>query len=212
MRFKMDGHSFVKHLYATRYLEMSHQVMVHGFDTFSGLPDPSGLGDQSFVKGGGWEPGYFPGRYDELRAYCAKKQSNFALHKGLFENTITNDFLQTLQEHLPVLIWIDCDYYSSAKTIFERLAPYIPTGCVVYFDDLYYNFGSRFTGEARVVWEINQGVFGEGLELVLDRELMGDSNRVFRFVNLNAKRQHQWVAPTITTDIVHPLSNGSPFP
>ena len=31
-----------------------------------------------------------------------------------------------------------------------------------------HNFGSRFTGEMRAVWEINQGAFGDGVELVLD--------------------------------------------
>jgi hypothetical protein len=34
-----DGYSFTKMLYATEYLGMTDRVMVHGFDTFAGLPE-----------------------------------------------------------------------------------------------------------------------------------------------------------------------------
>ena len=70
--------------------------------------------------------------------------------------------------------------------VLEKLIPYLPSGCVVYFDEYEFNFGSRFTGESRLVHEINAGLFGEGIELVLDRELSWDLSRCYRFVNDNA--------------------------
>ncbi len=39
--------------------------------------------------------------------------------------------------------------------VLERLRPYLSSGCVVYFDDIEFNLGSRFTGEATVLREIN---------------------------------------------------------
>jgi hypothetical protein len=169
---------------------MTDRVLVHGFDTFTGLPEWTDPSDQAMVGGQEWIPGTFLGRYEELKAHCDRKYPNYQLHKGLFEDTITDEFLSSLREFAPILIWIDCDYYVSTKQIFERMIDYIPSGCVVYFDDIEYNFGSRFTGEMRLVWEMNNGGFGEGIELVPDRALSWNSNRVYRFINLNAKSKY----------------------
>jgi hypothetical protein len=205
-----EGYSFTKKLYATRYLGMEHRVMVHGFDTFEGLPENRDPADRGLVKSEEWIAGEYRGSYDDLLSYCERKYSNFRLHRGLFVDTLTHELLSELQEHLPILIWIDCDYYTSTKQVFERLIPFIPTGCVVYFDDIPHNFGSRFTGEMRAIWEINQGAFGDGMELVLDHELSCDTNRVYRFVNLKAKVQHRRLQSS-----AHPVRrrrDDSPFP
>jgi hypothetical protein len=206
-----DGYSFTKKLYATRYLGMEDRVVVHGFDTFEGLPEIDDPEDRALVAGEVWIPGQYRGRYENLLSYCESKYSNFRLHKGLFADTLTDQILRQFEEYVPILIWIDCDYYSSTKQVFERLTPYIPTGCVVYFDDLHYNFGSRFTGEMRVVCEINQGAFGRGVELVPDRELSLDTNRVYRFVNLEAKVRHRRRARS-PVDPVRRRRDDSPFP
>jgi Macrocin-O-methyltransferase (TylF) len=186
-----DGYSFTKKLHAAKYLKMDDRVIIHGFDSFEGLPQTDSEGDAALIEGGGWEAGFYRGSYDTLEKYCKEKYSNFMLHRGVFEDTLTDTFLQTLLERKPALIWIDCDLYSSTVSIFKRLIPYLPTGTVVYFDDIYFNFSSRFTGEMRAVYEINKGDFGEGIELVLDRQLSWESNRVYRFINLNARSQHQ---------------------
>ncbi len=205
-----DGYAFTKKLYAAQYLNMSNRVMLHGFDTFEGLPEVEDSVDRSLVSGDEWEAGTYKGRYEELTAYCANRYNNFELHRGLFEDTLTPEFLQKLLEHKPALIWIDCDYYSSTKSIFEKLTPYIPTGCVVYFDDIYYNYSSRFTGEMRAVHEINSGQFGEGIELVPDKTLSWDSNRLYRFINLNAKTEH--TLKSKRQDGIRFRADDSPFP
>ena len=94
--------------------------------------------------------------------------------------------------------------------MFERLTPFIPTGCVVYFDDIYFNFSSRFTGEMRAVAEINAGRFGDGIELVPDRALTWNSNRVYRFINLHARTKHRLKAQP--HDKVRYRRDDSPFP
>jgi hypothetical protein len=206
-----DGYSFTKKLYATRYLEMEDQVIVHGFDTFEGLPENRDRADRALVEGEEWIEGQYHGRYEDLFSYCASRYSNFRLHKGLFQDTLTDGLLAEFEEHLPILIWIDCDYYSSTRQVFERLTPYIPSGCVIYFDDINHNFGSRFTGEMRAVWEINRGAFGDRVELVPDYELSCDTNRVYRFVNLEARVQHRR-RPRPAADPVRYRRDDSPFP
>jgi hypothetical protein len=206
-----DGYSFTKKLFATEYLGMADRVVVHGFDTFAGLPECDGEAEEALVGGEEWVPGTYLGRPEDLRAYCDRRYRNYQLHKGLFEETLTDDFLATLEEFVPILIWIDCDYYSSTKQVFERLTPYIPTGCVIYFDDIHFNFSSRFTGEMRAVAEINSGRFGNGVELVPDRALTWNSNRVYRFINLNAITKHR-LKDRPAGDPVRYRRDDSPFP
>ena len=206
-----DGYSFTKKLFATEYLGMADRVIVHGFDTFAGLPEWDDETEDALVGGEEWVPGTYLGRLEDLQAYCNRRYRNYQLHKGLFEETLTRDFLATLEEFVPILIWIDCDYYRSTKQVFDVLTPYIPTGCVIYFDDIHFNFSSRFTGEMRAVAEINNGRFGNDVELVPDRALSWNSNRVYRCVNLNARTKHRLkVQPT--GDPVRYRRDDSPFP
>lgn len=208
-----DGYSFTKKLYATRYLKMEDRVMVHGFDTFEGLPEETGAADQALVPGEEWIRGQYRGRHESLLEHCRRKYGNFELHRGLFENTITEDFLTSLHEYPPILIWIDCDYYSSTRTVIERLLPFIPSGCVFCFDDIYQNHSSRFTGEMRAVFELNQGMFGDGLELVIDPALTWDSNRIYRFLNVNAKMRLELRRDVLSAaDPVRRRGNDSPLP
>lgn len=206
-----DGYSFTKKLYATRYLGMEDRVIVHGFDTFEGLPEDSGEAEAALVAGDEWVPGHYRGDYEKLLSHCRRFYGNFQLHKGLFEETLTEEFLSSLEEYRPILIWVDCDYYSSTRTLFERLIPFIPTGCVIYFDDIYFNFSSRHTGEMKAVWEINHGQFGEGIELVPDAALTWDSDRVYRFINMRGKHRLE-LAHERTGDTVRRRGNDSPLP
>lgn len=206
-----DGYAFTKKLYATRYLDMEDRVTVHGFDSFEGMPEASQAADQDLVANDGWVPGQFKASYERLDRYCKQKYRNYQLHEGYFDQTLTDRLLGTLKNDLPILIWIDCDYYTSAKIVFERLIPYIPTGCVIYFDEYEFNFGSRFTGEARIVHEINHGYFGEGIELVKDERLSLNSNRVYRFINSKIGRHFERIRPLNTADELRTRTNDSPL-
>lgn len=206
------GYSLAKLLYATKFLKMTDRVTVHGFDTFEGMPESGDRSDQEVVSGDGWLEGQYKGSYETLEEYCRERYSNCRLHKGLFEDTIDDALFATLERNPPILIWIDCDYYSSTRTVFERLIPHIPNGCVVYFDEPEFNYGSRFTGESRVIHEINKGDFGEGIELLLDTDLSLNSKRVYRFMNINAAPRYELVVPVRSRVDVRRITNGSPLP
>jgi predicted O-methyltransferase YrrM len=97
---------------------------VHGFDSFQGLPDDwSGTGS---VRG----------TFDR-RGQLPKVPGTVALHVGWFDATVP----AFLAEHAgPVaLLHVDCDIYSSTKTIFALLAERIVPGTVIVFDE-YYNY------------------------------------------------------------------------
>ncbi|MGH8210385.1 MAG: hypothetical protein ACREU6_12505, partial [Steroidobacteraceae bacterium] len=148
-----------------------------------------------------------------LNSYCSQRYSNYVIHRGYFADSIDPPFLRSLEEYPPVLIWIDCDYYSSARTVLERLVDFMPNGCVIYFDELdNINFGSRLTGEARLVAEINAGLLGPNLELVPDLRLSLQSGRIYRFFRLPANRMLLHPEAENAADQVRHRSDGSPLP
>jgi hypothetical protein len=207
------GYSFVKLLFAVKYLRMADRVTVHGFDSFQGMPASNDPKDTDVIVGDSWVAGQFRGDYDRLQEWCARRYTNFQLHRGYFDVTLTDAVLKSLSSQLPILVWIDCDYYSSARIVFEKLIPHLPPGCVVYFDEYNtFNFGSRFTGEARLVYEINHGHFGDNIELILDTELSLNSNRLYRFVRLGPGPRYEPLSTQNSANMVRYPTNGSPLP
>ena len=91
---------------------------VHGFDSFEGLPEA-------------WhdEP---KGSYS-TKGVIPSIQENVILHKGWFEETLPA-FVAEYQA--PVrFVNIDCDIYSSTKTVLDLLARQIIPGTVMVFDE-----------------------------------------------------------------------------
>jgi len=120
---------------------------VHGFDSFEGLPEDWG------------------GRHEGKGHYSTNGQlpnvpSNVVLHKGWFESTLSS-FVEANDEAVAFL-HVDCDLYSSTKTVLNLLAPRIKPGTVIVFDE-YFNFVSwkdheykafhEFVAEHRVTYE-----------------------------------------------------------
>jgi Methyltransferase domain len=209
-----DGYSFAKLLYATRHLRLEERIAVHTFDSFEGMPDPADDRDRDWATGDDWVRGQFRGRYEALIAWCeTKRYRNAHVHRGYFEQSIDQAFLDALEEWPPILVWIDCDYYSSTRTVFERLLERLPNGCVLYFDEFdNLNYGSRLTGEARIVHEINTGGFGENIELVADTRLGLNSRRVYRFLRVPATRMLRPLVLESAEYFVHRRGDGSPLP
>lgn len=91
---------------------------VHGFDSFEGIPED-------------WN-------HEPKGSYSAQGQlpsvpNNVTLHPGWFSETLPA-FVAQLNEPVRFL-HIDCDLYSSTKTIFEYLAPHIVSGTIIVFDE-----------------------------------------------------------------------------
>lgn len=97
-------------------------VTIHGFDSFEGLPEQWGgfsLDKGAFARGG----------------KLPKVPSNVKLHKGWFDKTLP-EWAKANEGQLSFL-HIDCDLYSSTKTIFDNLAPRFTVGTVIVFDDYF---------------------------------------------------------------------------
>jgi hypothetical protein len=208
-----DGYAFTKMLYAAKYLGMEDRVVVHAFDSFEGMPPARGAADSDLIADNPFVEGEFRGRYPELVEHCRKRYRCFRIHKGYFHETLDEELLGELKRDLPILVWIDCDYYSSARVVWERLMDHLPNGCVVYFDEYeQVNFGSRFTGEARLVHEVNHGHFGDDVELLLDAKLSLDTQRVYRFIRREPNARYPLLEKDHFAASVHHRTNDSPLP
>ena len=108
----------VRHANSTRQLAALAKQDVHGFDSFEGIPEDwhnEGKGSYS------------------TRGAIPKVPSNIHLHAGWFDATLPK-FLEANTEKAR-LINIDCDIYSSTKTVLDLLASRIVSGTVIIFDE-----------------------------------------------------------------------------
>jgi len=91
---------------------------IHGFDSFEGLPESWNDEPQGSYSAEGCLP---------------EVPKNVVLHKGWFNETLPG-FIREFKAPIRFL-HIDCDLYSSTKTILDLLAPKIVSGTVIVFDE-----------------------------------------------------------------------------
>jgi len=96
--------------------------VIYGFDSFEGLPED-------------WRSGYPKAAFETS---VPSVEHNVELHKGWFENTLP-EFATSIKEKTAAIVHVDCDLYSSTRTIFEHLGRFIVRGSVVIFDE-YFNY------------------------------------------------------------------------
>ena len=93
---------------------------IYGFDSFEGFPE-DGRDD--------WKHDF------SLNGKLPDVPDNVELIKGYFEDTL-KDFASKHKGKYLSFLHIDCDIYSSTKTIFTELNEMIRPGCVIVFDEL----------------------------------------------------------------------------
>lgn len=112
----------VRHGVSLRHISGLTDAVVHGFDSFQGLP--TAWGDE-------------PEGVYSTQGSLPNVPENVTLHVGLFEDTLA-DFLAAHQGHVRFCN-IDCDIYSSTVTVLEALAPRLQPGSVLVFDEYLVN-------------------------------------------------------------------------
>ena len=108
-----------------RHVSKQSTRRFHGFDSFEGLPENwSG----TFERKGKFS------RAGDLPAVPV----NVTLHPGWFSHTLPI-ILKTHPNERVAFLHVDCDIYSSTRTVFELLAPRLGPGSVIVFDE-YFNY------------------------------------------------------------------------
>lgn len=118
------------------------------FDSFRGLPAPSGAEDQHPH----WIEGAYTTKVDDFRRSCKKTgmlDSEYNIVEGFFEETLMPKQIPGAAK-LPESIafaYIDCDMYSSTKTVLSFLALRIKHGTILAFDDYFCYSSTALAGE-----------------------------------------------------------------
>jgi hypothetical protein len=97
---------------------------VHGFDSFEGLPEP-------------WAGYSFGRRAFDTKGRLPRVPSNVRLHRGWFEDVLP-EWLRT-HSGPAAFMHIDCDLYSSTRTVLKLLGDRIVPGTIILFDE-YFNY------------------------------------------------------------------------
>lgn len=134
---------------------------VYGFDSFEGLPEE-------------WRPG-FPEKTFDMRGVMPNVPANVVLVKGWFDQTLP--IWNRQNSDIVSILHIDCDLYSSTKTIFQELSDKIVDGTVIVFDE-YFNYPGWENGEFKAF-----------------QEWIRSSSRTYRYLAVNVK--HEQVAVEI---------------
>ncbi len=143
--FNGSSISSMYHTARTRDLQMNF----FGFDAFQGLPSESEDEDC-----GVWQQGFYTCSFEEMQG-CLKGRDvdpdEIIWVKGWYQDTLNGD---TIREHGiddPGIIMIDCDTYSSTRTVLEVIANLIQRQPVILcFDDWkLYDLDVKGEGEYR---------------------------------------------------------------
>ncbi len=97
---------------------------VHGFDSFEGLPED-------------WAGTFERRGKFTRRGRLPKVPGNAQLHVGWFDETLPH-FTETHPGGI-ALLHVDCDIYSSTRTVFSQLGGRLAPGSVIVFDE-YFNY------------------------------------------------------------------------
>lgn len=93
---------------------------IYGFDSFEGLPED-------------WKENEPKGSYS-TKGKLPPVPENVTLIKGWFEDTLPAFMAQ---QTTPIsILHVDCDLYSSTKTVLESCRPALQAGSIIVFDDL----------------------------------------------------------------------------
>jgi hypothetical protein len=108
---------------------------IYGFDSFEGLPED-------------WQPGVEKGTFQMKSLPRVRK--NVELKKGWFNQSVPAFALEHRENCS--FVHIDCDLYSSTKTVFDILGDRIVKGTVLVFDE-FFNYPGWKEGEFRAFQE-----------------------------------------------------------
>jgi len=142
----IDGHLLDLGVYkgssTRRMAKMFPDRRIHGFDSFEGLPE-----DWSHAA---------KGTFGDVKGKLPDVPENVTLYPGWFDATLP---VWAVNNPGPIAILrVDCDIYSSTKTIFDVLGDRLRPGSWIMFDELIGYFGfEEHEHKAFVEWNARAG-------------------------------------------------------
>ena len=116
-----------------------------GFDSFEGLPE--GTDDEHDIL----QKGFYCCPFEKTKE-CLKRRGinpeNIVWVKGLYQDTLNIETIKEYNIQKIGIVFIDCDTYSSSKTVLDFLATLVTEAAIFCFDDWkLYDMDIKGTGE-----------------------------------------------------------------
>lgn len=108
-------------------------MRLFGFDAFEGLPAGSENEDD-----GVWKKGFYTCSFDQMKECLLRRKVDpdaITWINGWYDRTLTQEIAKKYALTSPGIVFIDCDTYSSSKTVLDFLAPLITKPVIICLDD-----------------------------------------------------------------------------
>lgn len=131
--------------------QRGHPARLWAFDSFQGLPEP-GADDEHPM----WREQTMATSLEEFHALCAQRgipREAYTVVPGFYDETLTAMSPEDEPRNI-ALAYIDCDLYSSTRTVLDFLRPRLKHGMIVAFDDYFCWSASQPAGERKAHREL----------------------------------------------------------
>lgn len=135
----------------------------YGFDSFEGLPELSDEDKKSSELTPFFTKGNFSSMPQEfvrqnICSSCRMQDEELTLVKGYFSDSLPKfDKNECRSKGVPLVIYIDCDIYSSTVDVLNFIDDLVVSGTWVIFDDYWFYRGSPNHGQQRAIREWMDG-------------------------------------------------------
>jgi len=125
------------------------------FDSFEGLPEAS----SPFDNHPRWKKGTMATEVDAFHRICSSygiPRDHYSVVPGFYDETLTQMSNDAPPTNIAIA-YIDCDMYSSTKTVLDFVMPRLKHGMILAFDDYFCWSADHISGERRAFLEVLAG-------------------------------------------------------
>jgi hypothetical protein len=142
----------------------------YAFDSFEGMPEPLGIDIQKM-----WKKSVNFTSLENFKEICKKDLYRIEIIKGFFSESLKNFFFP--KESKIAMCYIDCDYYSSTKNVFEFLKKYLNHGMILVLDDWDCYYSDPLRGQQKAFAEFKKELIEKFS--FSDYKILGSGGRSF---------------------------------
>ena len=132
--------------------KQKHKAHLWAFDSFQGLPQARDERDAHPY----WVEGTLSTSVAEFHGLCATKgipSSAYSVVPGFYQDTLGSAAADAEPRNI-ALAYVDCDLYSSTRSVLAYLMPRLKHGMIIAFDDYFCWTATQISGERRAMLDV----------------------------------------------------------
>lgn len=133
LEFGIFNGNSIGSMYLARQATGAVKTKLFGFDAFEGLPAGSENEDD-----GVWKKGFYTCSFEQMKECLSQRKvapGEITWVSGWYNETLNDETVQKYGIGKFGIVFIDCDTYSSSKTVLDFLAPLITEPVIICLDD-----------------------------------------------------------------------------